>query len=466
MFCVTNFMLLIFGDKVLATHADGVVRVLCAGWVQKAHHLLLSCNFVLIICLAVLVSIDEVVACIINDNDFTLSCESSSPVVRAGSEVVSACPPLLHAPDAHPEVTKSIFAFIGVPALDSSAVPRLRTHPMVSDTPTHAAAAPPRSRDPSIDSSVQSGSHPALRVSSADDVVDFDRDLQPFLLKQQLSQEERRQCLQDSIFFISIAEAALFLKNFAILMSFLVSCVLVPWRLPIVLSLLFKSNDTIKRFRAYHACCLMDLVAIERSEMLATSLQRMQCGLRNVFSERRSFGQYASMSAITGRGRSQRVYEQLLHQMCDILKHSDSDGSDAAQELLQAHNSSILALQVHVAFYLNELHSNVATTTHRSTRFVPRQRLAAIAIANAISVRFPLPPPPPAFSTEHSQEDMVSTEQLAPDEACMRAVDQQARMATTVAAHFGRSEADVVAALRTLHDRKQQLKVWTRITNS
>jgi hypothetical protein len=414
----------------------------------------------------VLVSIDEIVACIINDNDFTVLCESSSPVFHADNEVISAHHPFLCAPDAHPEVTKSLLAFIGVPASDSSALPRLLTHPTASASSTHAAATPPHPRDPSSDSSVLAPS-----VLSTDDVVDFHQDLQQFLLKQQLSQAERQQCLQDSIFFIAIAEAAVFVKNLAVLMAFIVSCALVPWRLPIVLSLLFKSNDTIKRFRAYHACCLMDLVAIERSEMLATSLQRMHYGLRNVFSQR-NVDQYASMSVITGCGRSQRVYEQLVHYMCDVLKHSDSDASDAAQKLLQAHNSSMLALQVHVAFYLNELHNNAATTTHRSNWLLQRQRLSAIAATKTISMRFPPPPPPPlpAFSKiEHSgysQEEMISTQQHAPDEAYLRAVDQQARMATTVAAHFGRSEDAVVAALRTLHDRKQQLKVCARLANS
>ncbi len=43
--------------------------------------------------------------------------------------------------------------------------------------------------------------------------------------------------MQDSIFFIAIAEAAVFVKNLAVLMSFIVSCVLVPWRFPIVLSI-------------------------------------------------------------------------------------------------------------------------------------------------------------------------------------------------------------------------------------
>jgi hypothetical protein len=349
--------------------------------------------------------------------------------------------------------------------LPSSAC-QLRTPPPASASSTHAAATPPHPRDPSSDSSVLAPS-----VLSTDDVVDFHQDLQQFLLKQQLSQAERQQCLQDSIFFIAIAEAAVFVKNLAVLMAFIVSCALVPWRLPIVLSLLFKSNDTIKRFRAYHACCLMDLVAIERSEMLATSLQRMHYGLRNVFSQR-NVDQYASMSVITGCGRSQRVYEQLVHYMCDVLKHSDSDASDAAQKLLQAHNSSMLALQVHVAFYLNELHNNAATTTHRSNWLLQRQRLSAIAATKTISMRFPPPPPPPlpAFSKiEHSgysQEEMISTQQHAPDEAYLRAVDQQARMATTVAAHFGRSEAAVVAALRTLHDRKQQLKVCASLANS
>ena len=171
------------------------------------------------------------------------------------------------------------------------------------------------------------------------------------------------------------------------------------------------------------------------------------------------------MYAITGCGRSQRVYEQLIHHMCKVLKHSDSDGSDAAQELLKAHNSSMIALQVHVAFYLNALHNNAATTTHRSSRqMTPRQgqRPKDIAITNRTSVPFPFPPPPPAFSIEnsaYSEQEMISTVQLTPDEACMRAVDQQARMATTVAAHFGRSEAGVVAAVCTLNARKQQLKV-------
>jgi hypothetical protein len=403
----------------------------------------------------------------------------------ADSETASACPSRLHAPDAHPEVTQSLLAFIGVPASDSSTLPRALTAPAVSATLTQAFAAPRGPRDPPSDSSVRSGSRPASNVSSTDDVVDFDRDLQPFLLKQQLSQEERQQCLQDSIFFISIAEGAVFLKNLAVFISFIVSCLLVPWRLPIVLSLLFKSNDTIKQFRAHDACCLMDLVLIERSEMLANSLQRMQHGLRNVFSEHDVFDQYASMSAITGCGRSQRVYEQLIHHMCDVLKHSDSDGSDAAQDLLLAHNSSMLALQVHVAFYLNELHYNVATTTHRGSTIMPRERRKDIAITNRTSVRFPhpspppppppppspppsppppppSPPPPPAFSIEnsgHSQETMVSLVQPTPDEAYLRAVDLQARMATTVAVHFGQSEAGVVAALRTLNARKQQLTV-------
>jgi hypothetical protein len=40
--CVSNFISLTFGDKVLATHEDGVVRVLSAGWVLKADDKLLS----------------------------------------------------------------------------------------------------------------------------------------------------------------------------------------------------------------------------------------------------------------------------------------------------------------------------------------------------------------------------------------------------------------------------------------
>jgi hypothetical protein len=407
---------------------------------------------------AVLVSIDEIIACIINDSDFTLPRESSSPVVFTDSKTTSSCPSPLHAPDAHPDVTKSILEFIGVPASGSFALSHALTAPVVSATPTHATVAPSCPGDPPSDSSVRSGRRPASSGPSADDAVDFDRDLKPFLLKEQLSQEERQQCVQDSIFFVSIAEAALFLKNAAVFVSFVVSCVLVPWRLPVVVGLLFKSNNTIKQYRAYHACCLIDLVSIERTEMLANSLQHMQQGRRNEFYERDDFDQYASVYAITRCCRSQRVYEQLIHHMCEVLKHSDSDGSDAAQELLLAHNSSMVTLRAHVAFYLNQLHNNVATTTHMSSRIMSRQRLKGIAITNKISVRFP----PPAFSLEnsaHSQEEMVSAIQLTPDDACLRAINLQSRMATTVAAHFGRSEAGVLEALRTLNARKQQLKV-------
>jgi hypothetical protein len=40
--CVSLFISLTFGDKVLATHEDGVARVLSAGWVLKADYTLLS----------------------------------------------------------------------------------------------------------------------------------------------------------------------------------------------------------------------------------------------------------------------------------------------------------------------------------------------------------------------------------------------------------------------------------------
>jgi hypothetical protein len=209
---------------------------------------------------------------------------------------------------------------------------------------------------------------------------------------------------------------------------------------------------------------LSSLVAVERFEMLATSLQRMQLGLRSSFFER-NFVQNVSVSAIARPGRSQKVYEQMIHQLCSILEHSDNDASDAAQKLLQAHNRSMLVLQAHVAYYLEELQKNVVTTADRNAKSPRRHRPQAAAITNALSVRIPHHPPPASFNEQlgYSPEEMPSTELFVPNDVCLRAVEQQARMATTLAAHFSQSEADAATAFQILHERQQKLKVFSNL---
>ena len=402
-----------------------------------------------------------------------LATSSESAAAVASSSKASARPLHLCAPDAHPEVTNRLLAFIGVPIPTVAAA-----SPIASAAPVSVASpndppppsSPPRQRQPSTpmchaaDAAVPSPGH-ELGVH----VADFSQRVLPFLQRQQLLQEQRRQCVQDSIFFISLIEAATFLKHVVILSAFLTSCCLVPWRLPTITRLVFKTNDTIKRFQALNACRLMSLVAAQRPEMLATSVQRMHVGILNIASDMVMDDLQRLASHVTGSGRVQSVYEGLMSQVRGVLKKTDAEGHDAAACLVKAHDDSMRLLQLHSLHYVHVLHdlTLAAKRSAKAEEVSAESRAILRALARSGAELRAIPRPLEAAQTlgqaVHNDErhgpGQAGATALVLDDASLNHIDQQARVAVIVAAHFDQSEAEFSAALQKLRDREQQLQV-------
>ncbi len=487
---------------------------------------------------AALVSTDQIADSIRDNGDGSLLRKPSSLSTNAApvesstklTAVVDVSQRALCAPDAHPDATNALLAFIGVPA------------PSVISTGSESVASPddvplpssPRRPRPN-ESSRDSADPTKLPFDAHAPKDDFAQCVLPFLQMQQQLQEQQHQCVQDSIFYISVMEAATFLKHVAVLSAFLISCCLVPWRLPAVLHLVFKTNDAIKQFQALNACHLLSLVAAQRPEMIAISVQRMhsfiQCNAsENVLKDLHRFAPH-----VTGCGRAQTLYERMLAQVRSVLKKTDADGYVVVLSLVKAHDESMRLQQLHALYYgralrdltiaamraataeevsaksrdiLHALSRSGPPTSRDVSRFLSR-RTPNFGILTATQpvqlksseplpmVMVPFPPgtavPPLARKLEdslpvgvvaasgdnviepqhsshteavrHEEMHSLDTAGLAADRplvldaASLNHIDQQARVATIVAAHFAQSEAEFAAALQKLRDREQQLQV-------
>lgn len=394
--------------------------------------------------------------------------------------VVAVSKLALCAPDAHPDATNALLAFIGVP------IPSVVS--TGSDSVVSPDDLPPPSspRRPRPSKSRDSDDATKLPLDAQANIDDFAQFVLPFLQRQQQLQEQHRQCVQDSIFYISVMEAATFLKHVAVLSAFLISCCLVPWRLPTILRLVFKTNDTIKRFQALNACHLLSLVAAQRPEMIAISVQRMHSGIRSIASEQVMDDLQRLASHVTGCGRVQTVYERLMTQVRSVLKKTDADGYDVALSLVKAHDDSMRLLQLHALHYVHELHdltiaakrSAAAEAVSAESRRVRGGILLALARSGAefgavatqsvqskSSEASPAPLPSHTEAVRPEEVHRLDAAGLAAgmpfvlDDASLNHIDQQARVATIVAAHFAQSETEFAGALQKLRDREQQLQV-------
>lgn len=438
---------------------------------------------------AALVSTSQIADSIRDNGDGSLLRKSHSSSTHAVpltltselAAVVAVSQLALCAPDAHPDATNALLAFIGVPI------------PSVVSTGSDSVASPddlpppspPRRPRPSK-SSRDSDDATKLPLDAQANVDDFAQFVLPFLQMQQQLQEQHRQCVQDSIFYISVMEAATFLKHVAVLSAFLISCCLVPWRLLTILRLVFKTNDTIKRFQALNAFHLLSLVAAQRPEMIAISVQRMHSGIRSIASEQVMDDLQRLASHVTGCGRVQTVYERLMTQVRSVLKKTDAEGYDVAMSLVKAHDDSMRLLQLHALHYVHELHdltiaakrSAAAEAVSAESRAVKKKLLLALARSGAElgamatqSAQFKSSeelPPPRSSHTEAVRLEEVHRLDAAGlaagmpfvlDDASLNRIDQQARVATIVAAHFAQSETEFAGALQNLRDREQQLQV-------
>jgi hypothetical protein len=453
----------------------------------------------------------------INHNAPNAASSESAVRVAVSSSTLSQLA-RLRAPDAHPDATNQLLAFIGVPMPTDNSVAAVNR---VASTGSHSDAPPNQLLPPSfplrqrpIESTRDScdATKLSLEVESGDQIDDFAQHVLPFLKMQQELQDQRRQCVQDSIFYISVMEAAIFLKHVAILCAFLIGCCLVPWRLPAILRLVFKTNDTIKRFQALNVYRLLSLIASQRPDMIAISVQRMHSGIRRTAKD--NFGNYnlhQLASHVTGCGRVQSVYERLLSKVCNVLKSTDADGHGIALSLVKAHDDSMRLLQLHALHYVYSLHdltisakqsakaADVSATSRGIRLALPRSR-AKLGSAGTQSVTFSAGSEQPAgtvpsharnfedfssvavaaatgasvsepsrFSDSPLQQleevhrldsaGVTASRQLVLDNASLNHIDQQARVATIVAAHFAQSEAAFVAALQKIRDRELQLQV-------
>jgi hypothetical protein len=290
--------------------------------------------------------------------------------------------------------------------------------------------------------------------------------------------------------------------------------------LPAVLHLVFKTNDAIKQFQALNACHLLSLVAAQRPEMIAISVQRMHSFIQSSASENATNDLRRLASHVTGCGRVQTLYERMLAQVRTVLKKTDADGYEVVLSLVKAHDESMRLQQLHALYYGRVLRDLTIATMRAATaeevsaksrgvsRFVSRSTpnfgsLTATQPVQSKSseplpmVMVPFPPgtavPPHARKLEdslpvgvvaasgasvvepqrssqtaavrHEEMHNLDTAGLAADrplvldDTSLNHIDQQARVATIVAVHFAQSEAEFAAALQKLRDREQQLQV-------
>ena len=472
---------------------------------------------------AALVSTDQIANSIRDNGDGSLLRKPSSlstntaPVELSTkfTAVVNVSQRALCAPDAHPDATNALLAFIGVPV---PSVVSTGSESVASPDDVPPASSPRRPRP--NESSRDSNDPTKLPFDAHAPIDDFAQCVLPFLQMQQQLQEQQHQCVQDSIFYISVMEAATFLKHVAVLSAFLISCCLVPWRLPAVLHLVFKTNDAIKQFQALNACHLLSLVAAQRPEMIAISVQRMHSFIQSSASENATNDLRRLASHVTGCGRVQTLYERMLAQVRTVLKKTDADGYEVVLSLVKAHDESMRLQQLHALYYGRVLRDLTIATMRAATaeevsaksrgvsRFVSRSTpnfgsLTATQPVQSKSseplpmVMVPFPPgtavPPHARKLEDSlpvgvvaafganviepqrcsQTEAVRHEEmhnldtagfsadrpLVLDDTSLNHIDQQARVATIVAVHFAQSEAEFAAALQKLRDREQQLQV-------
>jgi hypothetical protein len=251
----------------------------------------------------------------------------------------------------------------------------------------------------------------SFEAEPGDPFDDFSQRVLEFLRMQQQLQHRRSQCLQDSIFYISVMEAAIFLQNVAILSAFLILCCLVPWRLPAILQLVCKSNDTINMFQALNAHRLLSLVAAQRPDMISVSVQRMHTNIRKNEIKNSIRNLREHVSHVIGSGRVQSVYEQLLSHVCRLLSKTDAESSDLALTLVKAHDDSMRLLQLHALYYVHTLHeltiAALRSAEAKNSSNVSRGILLALARSRTKS-GLAVTQPSPLKSSELVSIDMLT----------------------------------------------------------